>query len=147
MKQVLLAKNGGVVRFVDSPPQDMPSSRTWAELTDVQAAEVEASTEPLYLFDGILHTRAQIRAMSPAAVVEVPLWRLRAAAKAAGIFESIEAVIAGLPDGPRYVAEEAWNHGNVLNSKSPVLQGLAKAVGLSEKEVEGLFRSAADLNV
>ena len=71
MKYALINQKGRVVRTSDEEFQHTPEGREVFELTDEQAAQVEASSEPLFLVEGILLTlKAKLWAENPEAVKE-----------------------------------------------------------------------------
>jgi len=141
-----------VRRIEKDTPSGVGERETVVELTRQQEADLAGYTnQPMWLLSGGVVTEE----MPPRPVAEeigrvpdvVPLWRIRAVAKQAGIYDLVVNAIAGLPEAERIVAEEVWASGTVLDRRSAILQGLAKGTGLTRKQVDGLFRKAARLRV
>lgn len=71
MKYALINQKGRVLRTSDEQFQGTPESREVVELTDEQAAQVEASNQPLFLIEGNLLTlKAMLWATNPESVRE-----------------------------------------------------------------------------
>lgn len=71
MKYALINQKGRVVRTSDEEFKHTPEGREVFELTDEQAAQVEASSEPLFLVEGSLLTlKAKLWVENPEAVKE-----------------------------------------------------------------------------
>lgn len=78
---------------------------------------------------------------------EVPAWRVKAVAKLMGLTDSIDAVLASLPEPQRTVATFAWNEGNVISRTSPTTVALGQALGLTSAQIEEIFIQANNLPV
>lgn len=71
MKYALINERSRVLRTSDKQFQGTPENQEVVELTDEQAAQVEASNEPLFLVEGTLLTlKAKRWATEPEAVKE-----------------------------------------------------------------------------
>jgi len=62
-----------------------------------------------------------------------------------GLLSSVDAAIAGLPDGQREAAVIEWEYGSEVERLSPLVVGLMPALGMSEEEIDDLFVLAGTL--
>lgn len=84
----------------------------------------------------------------PAAPEPVPecveMWQARAALKLAGYYEAADAAITASGNAALI---EAWTNGNHFTRASSAIAALSAMLGLSAAQVDGLFRSAASIQV
>lgn len=76
---------------------------------------------------------------------EVPLWAFRTAIRKSGLKESIEALLAALPEPQKTDALEHYEYGNFIVRGHPLISALAFQLGLSEKQVDDIFILASSL--
>jgi hypothetical protein len=62
-----------------------------------------------------------------------------------GLLSSVDAAIAGLPEGEKEAAEIQWEYGSEVERLSPLVVGLMPALGMSEEEIDDLFVLAGTL--
>jgi hypothetical protein len=82
-----------------------------------------------------------------------PAWRVRAVAKAtplgAGtVLDAVTVAIAGITDPlQQIVAEEVFFGGNILERDSTLLVGMAAGLGLTDEQLDDLFKQAHAIEV
>jgi len=70
-------------------------------------------------------------------------YQLRMGLLAIDKLAAVPAAIAAMPDDQRAAAEIAWEHAPHFPRDHSMLAGLAQAIGLTDKDVDDLFRQAA----
>lgn len=75
----------------------------------------------------------------PPVPVSVALWRARAALAEAGLIEAVNAGVAAL--GP--AAVQWWEYGAEVERAHPRIAEIAAALGLTDAQIDDLFRRAA----
>lgn len=108
----------------------------WVEMT---AEELEALRQQ---YGPQVQTIAASKESLP---VEVPLWKFRAALKLAGMYEQVVTAIAALPEIKRIVIEEQLHAGETIHRHHPTIVSMAAALGISESQVDDVFRLANSL--
>jgi len=78
----------------------------------------------------------------PPVPVEAQLWQARAVLDQMGLLATVNAAVAA-SENPALRA--VWEYGNVITRDSPGLADLAAALGLTDEQVDNLFRAAAVL--
>lgn len=78
----------------------------------------------------------------PAVPAQVALWQARAVLDQMGLLATVNAAVAA-SESPALRA--VWEYGNVITRDSPGLAALAEALGLTDAQVDDLFRAAAAL--
>ena len=84
----------------------------------------------------------------PAAIEEVRAamvvsrFQARAALRQAGLFDAANAAISASEDP---ILAEAWASASVFSRQSPAIAAMASALGLTDDEVDDLFRAAAQI--
>lgn len=78
----------------------------------------------------------------PPVPAQVALWQARAALAQQGLLDAASAKVAASGNP---VLTAVWEYGNVITRASPGLALLAGALGLTEAQVDDLFRAAAAL--
>lgn len=71
--------------------------------------------------------------------------QMRAALAVGGLLAGIEAFLDSLPEPARTVARIGWDYGNEIYRVSPLVQAAQAALGLTDEQVDGLFRLAATI--
>ena len=72
----------------------------------------------------------------------VTRFQARAALAMAGLLPTVEAAIA---DSPDLITRLAWTDAQVFERGSPTIASLAAAIGLTEAQIDDLFRTAAEI--
>ena len=75
---------------------------------------------------------------------EVTIFQARAALRAAGLFTAAEAAITALQN---VEATDAWSRASVVTRTSALVNSLGPQLGLTDAEIDNLFRSAAVIEV
>lgn len=77
--------------------------------------------------------------------LQVTLRQAKLALLGAGLLETVDATIAAL-EGPAGVAARIeWEYAQTVDRTSPLVQGLAAALSLSDEQLDDLFEVAAGL--
>lgn len=76
---------------------------------------------------------------------EVPLWAFRAVLTIQGITPQVEALINGLPEPQKTVANVQWVYGNYIIRTHPLIVALGSQLGMTEAQIDDVFRTAATL--
>lgn len=76
------------------------------------------------------------------AAMVVSRFQARAALRQAGLFEGAEAAIAASGDP---ILQEAWVSATEYRRPSPSILAMSAALGLTDKQVDDLFRTAAQI--
>lgn len=108
----------------------------WVEMTQ---ADLDALIEQYR--EQVLAIAAAKESLS----VEVPLWKFRAALKLAGMYDQVVTAIAALPEIKRIVIEEQLHAGETIHRHHPTIVSMAAALGISESQVDDVFRLANSL--
>jgi hypothetical protein len=106
---------------------DDPGNRHWQMLQDAIA-------------NGAVVTREQPQAVT--APQEVSRFQAKAAFALAGKLAAADAVVAASTDP---VVKLAWSDATVFKRNSPSINGLAAAIGLTQTDLDDLFRTAAGI--
>lgn len=78
----------------------------------------------------------------PPAPFEVTMRQARRALHAAGLYTSVDAAIAALPEPQRTAAAIDWEFSNTVQRSNPTFSSLATALGLSSAQLDALFVAA-----
>jgi len=110
----------------------MTGEVTIVEFTDEEIAERNAA---------IAAREAEIAARVPA---EVSPYQARKALKDAGVLPAVMALMASLAEIDD--ARMAWEYATVVQRQSPFISTLGASLGLTETQIDDLFRAAAQVN-
>lgn len=121
---------------VKQVPDDYVFEYPWQETT---AQELDA------LFVQYGPTVQAIARSKEAVPSEVALWQFRAALKIAGLYNQVMTAIDALPTQQRTVIEEQFGWGNSIHRTHPVIMSFASNLGLTEAQVDDVFRLANSL--
>ena len=121
----------------DYDPMTQNIAWEWVEADD-------AITETWTVTEKTDEEKAQVLAESRKQVV-VTMRQARLALLKQGLLSSVDAAIAGLPEGEKEAAEIQWEYGSEVERLSPLVVGLMPALGMSEGEIDGLFVLAKTL--
>jgi hypothetical protein len=75
----------------------------------------------------------------------IPLWSFRAILTVMGLVPKVETLIATLPEPDKTVATTQWQYGNFIDRGHPLIQACGAKLGMSEAQVDGVFRQAGQL--
>jgi hypothetical protein len=78
---------------------------------------------------------------------EIANWRAKAVLGLAGLLPAVEVALNAVPEPNRTVALAAWNGGADLARNGPTVLALAATLGLTDAQVDDLFRQASALEV
>ena len=93
-----------------------------------------------------ISNRANVEAARAAAVVpnEVSMWQARVVLRQAGLFDAAQAAVNSAND---IALTEVWERGNYVLRDSPAIIALGAQLGLSDAQIDDLFRQAYTLKV
>lgn len=77
--------------------------------------------------------------------VSVTMRQARLALLQQGLLSTVNAAVAGLPEGEKEAAEIQWEYGSEVNRLSPLVVGLMPTLGMSDEEIDALFVLAGAL--
>ncbi len=78
---------------------------------------------------------------------EILNWRARAVLGKMGLIDSIDALIAAMPEESRAIVSAAWNGNASLSRKGATVSTLAAALNLSSADVDALFIAADSISI
>lgn len=129
-------------------PPDYPAQTR--ELDDDAVVEPPWVEMPQSELDALIEQhREQVQAIAAAREslpVEVELWQFRAALKLLNIYQTVLTAVASLPEMKRIVIEEQLERRNPIHRYHPTVVEMSAALGLSESQVDDVFRLAASLH-
>lgn len=154
MKYAIVGPRGRIFQVLDAPTDGA------VEITDEQTATFNSSELPVFLVGGELKTLEEVKleAMSPERRVayeatlnqvpsEIENWRARAVLEVEGLLPQVDTLIDALT-GPEGVAvKTAWVFGASLTRNGATVQALAAQLGLTQDQVDDLFRKAAIISI
>jgi hypothetical protein len=73
---------------------------------------------------------------------EVPTWALREVCMIRGHAEAIAAAIDALPEPPREIAKNRWNHKDTISRGSSMISAMQQILGWTSDYVDELFRDS-----
>jgi hypothetical protein len=77
---------------------------------------------------------------------EVPTWALREVCMIRGHTAAITAAIEALPEPPREIAKNRWNHKDTISRGSSMISAMQQILGWTSDYVDELFRAAFALD-
>ncbi len=95
--------------------------------------------------DGVVkfvHTLADVEQLVPPSIT---MRQARLALLSAGLLDQVEGAIGALPEPARSTARIEWEYAADMKRDHALIASLAVGLGLSEEQVDGLFRTAVDL--
>jgi len=82
----------------------------------------------------------------PVVIDRVTMRQARLALLGAGLLDQIESALAAIPDEiQRRTAQIEWEYATEVARDSPWVQQLSATLGLTEEQLDGLFKAAAKL--
>jgi hypothetical protein len=78
---------------------------------------------------------------------EIASWRVKHVLKAMGLIGSIEAAINDLPEPPKALVLDAWNHATTIDKWSATVGFIQTALGLTDNQVDAIFNEAENLPI
>jgi hypothetical protein len=135
------------------PDIDGGHDRPKPDLTTEQLARVQAIyADDIALFNSITEP-GQVHTIPepPEAPLPVPEslanWRVKAVLDMQGLTDTVDNAIAALPDGPeKIVISRAWHGNGDVPRNSPTVTSFMSILGLTEAQVDDMFRLAATFN-
>lgn len=138
MPRYALIKAGAVVNVIEAD-----ASFAAVAATQLGGSAVQTDTGNI----GDAYAAGNFTPAAPAAPVpaSVTMRQARLALHAAGKLAAVEAAIEALPDPPKTAARIEWDYSNEVQRHNGFVASLAPALGLSEVQLDDLFRLAATL--
>lgn len=128
------------------PAQYPAETRELEDDAQIISPWVEMTQEEL---DALIEQyREQVQAIAAAkesVPSEVALWQFRAALKLSNLYAQVQDAIAQLPESQRIVIEEQIEYGNAIHRDHPTIKLMAASIGVSQSQVNDVFRLAASL--
>ena len=124
-------------RLEESEPGEMP------ELTAGQLDAVQAR----YAADLVMYNPPEPPVVLPSVPGEIANWRAKAVLGLAGLLAAVVTALDAMQEPARTVALAAWNGGADLARNGPTVLALAPVLGLTDAQVDDMFRQAAALEV
>lgn len=109
----------------------------WVAMSESELSTLIASLQSAY--------DAAIASVQTPPPDEVLLWQFRTAVTLAGLKESVDSTIAGLPEPAKTIATEKWEYGNTIRRNHPMIAQLSALLGLTSAQVDDVFKTAASL--
>jgi hypothetical protein len=79
--------------------------------------------------------------------LEIPNWRAKAILAQMGLLETVENIIAAIPESQKTIVSLAWNGDAKLARKGITVASLAAALGFDELQIDDLFIRAGALEI
>lgn len=142
MKYALLDDNNNILRIsdlTDDPPQLAPQkSLRWLPVIDPPAEDGLQNATWRVTADAVVREWVPATEHVP---VQVTMFQARAALIRAGLFAAIDALIRGLPADS--LSFQAWEYGTHVPRSGTLVEALAREAGLTDAQLDDLFREAA----
>lgn len=119
----------------------IPASSTMTEPPDVAAGKVA-------IFTGNGWVESDLPEVLPPAIpvpASITMRQARLQLHAIGKLAAVQDAINQLPEPPKTSAQIEWDYASVVERASPFVALLTPALGLSDEEMDDLFREAAKL--
>jgi hypothetical protein len=167
MKYAKLNQRKGIQRIIDTEQSPNADLTDTIKITNKQVAEVEAIRAdrkiPLW-FDGRVTTREAESVghrfrwddevgdfikttIVPPVPESLANWRVKAVLDMQGLTATVDAAIAALPDSPeKIVISRAWSGNGDVFRNSPTVTSFMAILGLTDAQVDDMFRLAATFN-
>ena len=140
--EVTPTKMSGVAK--DRVPTPQPDYDYMTQNISLEWVETDdAITETWTITEKTDEQKAEVLAESRKQIA-VTMRQARLALLQKGLLSSVDAAIAGLPEG-KEAAEIQWEYGSEVQRLSPLVVGLMPALGMSEEEIDDLFVLASTL--
>jgi hypothetical protein len=99
------------------------------------------------LVDGVWHEQWVLEPAPPVPVPQsVTMAQARLALLYANLLQQVDAAIDAIPDAiQREAARVQWEYETVVSRSSDLVTGLGAALGLTDEQIDNLFRTAATL--
>lgn len=129
---------GGVVVNVASAEPDFAAEQGWIAIPD------ELPVSPGWTFDeGGFHAPAPTPLPVPA---EVTMRQARLALLQIGLLDDVAPMIEQIEDvAVRRAAQIEWEYSSAVKRNNPLINMLGGALGLSQSQIDDLFRAAAQI--
>lgn len=97
-------------------------------------------------FDDLLHTAETLTTLAPVPQ-SLANWRVKAVLDIQGLTATVDAAIAAMPEGAeKVVISRAWNGNGDVRRDSPTVQSFKAILGLTDAQVDAMFRTGASFN-
>lgn len=140
----------------DNPGVSFPRDLTNFDTSDWHCHPVQPTDAPTApgkvaerdapeLVDGLWHERWVLTDAPPPAVPDrVTMRQARLALLGVGLLQHVEPAIAAIPDPvTREAVQITWEYSTEVQRRNPFIGTLAGALGMTDADVDNLFRSAA----
>lgn len=124
-----------------------PSRVLWDERTDGPLPDITLGGM-VRESDALVFSQSRKNEHDAALVVvprEVTMRQARQALILAGLDEAVEAAIDAIPGTAGKLARAEWNNSQVVQRSRPLVSQLGDAIGLTPKQIDDLFITAATL--
>lgn len=138
MKKFLLIKQPGKPVNVREVPMHFNPTITRGQVKILEADEEPSAQDVAALFDG------SIQAPVPSFIAN---WRCKAVLRNMGLYDSVLAALNALPEPQKTIVTTAWNDGADIERNGATLHALAHQLGLSDDQVDDMFRQAATITL
>lgn len=140
MARYALITGSTVVSVVEMSAEQATAALTAFEVVHELAANSRCASGWSYAGGDVV--APEVVAPVPA---EVTMRQARLALLAAGLLDDVEAAIAGMDEPAKTAAQIEWEYSNALQRDNALVAVLGPALGLSENQIDSLFRAAAQL--
>jgi len=135
-----------VEQRVYAPDADLPDPpwyRVEVRLGDYDASRYRETARVDTLEDGLIVRRPVLEEIALEIPSVVSPYQARVALLNAGLLDAVETLMAN--PGTPAAARIAWEYATVIQRHSPFINTLGPALGLSETQIDDLFRVAATI--
>ena len=113
----------------------------WMGLTDLVPPVFDSATQGCFFREGAwVIVDAVIEPVVKPPIIVTP-WQIRKALNATGLRESVESAVAAADT----TTKDAWQYATSFVRTEPLLDGMAKAMGKTDAEIDALFELAETL--
>ena len=118
---------------------------SWMASTEVEPPVFDPVTQSC-IFQGGAWVVADVEPPAPPVPEVVSMRQARIALLAAGFLDAVERAVASMPGIEGDVARIEWEYSQEVRRSSPLIKGLAPALGMTQAQVDGLFIAAAAIS-
>lgn len=135
---------GGIingVEYVRVRPSDVPAASMTQQAVEQAPALVDGAWTQVWTLVDLTPDEQQARLNDWRRTLSVSPLQIRRALRQAGLFEAVSAFVASADDDVR----DAWEYAVQIDRTDPLIVGAAEALGVTDAQVDDLFRLAATL--
>ena len=136
MGRYAIIEGGTVVNVVEATPE-VAAENGWY----IASGRVERG----WTFDGAFIEPVIDPAVVRAAIAPITRRQARLALLGAGLLANVDAVLAALPSPQKDAAQIEWQDALVFERGHPLIATMGAALGLTDVQIDTLFRTAATL--